>query len=268
MTAALILALAVVSTLAAGASVTDRGWRRHLTGAGPLLVVTLLALPVAAWGLGRGLALGEAGVGLVLVAAAPGGSTGPLLALLGRGDPGVAAALFAVLAAVGTAAALVATALLDVADGAAVLRAAAAVVAVSFGPLVAGLALAARRPAAAARLGRRLSAAGAALLVATVVALAIDYGHHLAGPPTLAAAAALLVVAAAPALGLAGTARRVAAVQVTLVRNLTLALVVAVAIEAPPPAVGAVLSFGLVMYAVAAGLALAARLRVGSPRSW
>lgn len=261
MTEVLILVLSVVSTLSAGAAVGDRDWRRHLHGGGLLVLVNLVALPLAAWGLGRALDLGGAGAGLVIAAAAPGGSTGPLLCLLSRGDEGAAAALFAVLTVAGTVTALAATLVFDVAGAGSVARAAAIVTAVSLGPLVAGVALRARRPALAAAMANWLSRLGALLLVATVVALAMRHGDDLVGVDALGASAALLVASALPALALAARARRIAAAQVALVRNLTLALVVLSAISAPPAAVGAVLSFGLIMYVIAAALALLSRLR-------
>lgn len=264
MTAALVLALSVVSTLSAGAAVGDRHWRAHVRGTGLLVLVNLLALPVAAWALGRALDLGGAGAGLVIAAAAPGGSTGPLLSLLSRGDEGVAAALFAVLTVAGTVTALGATLVFDVAGVGSVARAAAIVTAVSLAPLFVGVIVRVRRPALAAAMARWLSRLGALLLLATVVALAMQHGGDLAGAGALAASAALLVASALPALVLAARARRVAAAQVALVRNLTLALVVLTAVSAPPSAVGAVLSFGLVMYVLAVALAVVTRLRSGA----
>jgi BASS family bile acid:Na+ symporter len=181
--------------------------------------------------------------------------------MLSRGDEGAAAALFAVLTVAGTVTALAATLVFDVAGAGAVARAAALVTAVSLGPLVLGVVLRARRPAFAAALARWLSRLGALLLVAVVIALARAHGGDLAGTGTLGASVVLLALSALPALALAARGRRIAATQVALVKNLTLALVVLAAVGAPPAAVGAVLSFGLVMYVIAAGFAILVRVR-------
>ncbi len=260
MIAALVIALAVVSTLAAGASVDDRRWRAHLAGTRGVLALQLLALPALAWALDRGLGLGPAGAGLIVAAAAPGGSTGPLLALLAGGAMPFAAALFVALTVAGAVVAVVATLALDVAGVGAVARAAAIVTVVSLAPLLVGLALRARHPTLAIRLARGLSRLGAGLLLATLVALAVQHGGDLADPRTLAVAAALIVASIAPASLLAPRARALAAAQVGLTRNLTLALVVLVAIDAPAAAIGAVLSYGLLMYAAGAAVAVLARL--------
>ena len=248
----LVFALAVVSTLAAGlaAGLAADGSRAPALSPRRLVVViaaNVLALPLATW-----LALRAAsleGPGLVLAAAAPGGSTGPLLALLGRADARVAAVSFLALALAGTASALVATIAVDVAGLAAVAAAGAAVLATSVVPLVAGLALRARRPTRAAAWQPWLSRAGLALLVATIAVLARGHGDA-ARAADVAVGGLVTVAALAIGLVVTGRAARIAVAQVSAVRNLTLALVVLAATGAPPAASLSVLGYGLAMYVV------------------
>ena len=108
---------------------------------------------------------------------------------------------------------------------------------------------------------RWTSRVGALLLIAVVAALIITRSSPLAPARALALSAALVGASMAPALLIGDRARRLAVAQVGAVRNLTLALVVLTAVAAPPAAVGATLSFGLVMYAATALVAAAARRR-------
>jgi BASS family bile acid:Na+ symporter len=269
MITALLLTLSVVSTLGAGVAV-DRAAVASAARARAVwavVAVHAVALPVIAWAGVRATDLGAAGAGIVVAAAAPGGSTGPLLALLARGDAALAAALFLVLTLVGTVTALAATLAFDVAGVAAVARASAIVVATGVAPLVAGIAARARRPTLAARAAPWLSRLGAALLVATIAGLALEHGDRLATPAVLAIAAAVVVASLAPALAIAPRARALAVAQVGAVRNLTLALVVLAAVGAPGEALGAALSYGLVMYVVTIGIAVVARRTPAAPQA-
>ncbi len=244
----LVFALAVVSTLAAGLAADGH----RAPGLPPrrlaiVVAANLLALPVATWLVLRAAELDDAA--LVLTVAAPGGSTGPLLALLGRGDAQVAAVGFVALTLAGTLSALVATVAVDVTGLAAVVVAAGAVLATTVGPLLVGLVLRARRPARAAIWQPSLSRAGLALLLATIAALA---ARHLEAARAVDAIVGATATVAAFAIGLAvpGRAARVAVAQVSAVRNLTLALVVLAATGAPPAASLTVLGYGLGMYSV------------------
>jgi BASS family bile acid:Na+ symporter len=262
---ALILALAIASTGSAGIAAGMSGEagavaRRELAA---VVAGNLLLLPALAWLLARGLGA-AAGFGLIVSAAAPGGSTGPLLAIFAGGDAKVAARLFVVLTVAGTAGALAATLAVGPGGAATVARAALIVTATAIAPLAAGLALAARRRATAARIAPWLSRVSLALLVVTIALLTIRHAHR-----TVLAdlAAATVIVAASLALGaLAGRGRALATAQVSAVRNLTLALVVVAAVGAPPEATGAVLGYGLVMYLATGAVAIAAR-RVRGSRS-
>lgn len=258
-----MLALAIASTGGAGLvteleavaqALRDRDVRLAVVG-------NLVLLPLVAWGLGRALGLGPAGLGLVLVAAAPGGSTGPLMALLARGDGAVATAAFAALNPLGSLGALVATATFPHADLGRVALTVALITAVALVPMLLGLLVRRRWPTVAARLAPWLSRAGLALLLIVIVALFARHHAALRADASVLAAAIVVVLSLAPALGVRGRARALAIAQVGGVRNLTLALVVVVAVDAPPPAVIAILSYGLVMYAVTGAVALVAAHR-------
>jgi predicted Na+-dependent transporter len=147
MSAVLVIALSVASTLAAGLACELAGLRRALANrvTWAALACNLVVVPLIAWLVMPSLVAGPALVGLLLVAAAPGGGIGPLLALLGRGDATLAGALFLVLSLAGTVVALAITLVLDtrVAD---VLRAAGFVAASAIAPLVVGLIVKCRAP--------------------------------------------------------------------------------------------------------------------------
>jgi hypothetical protein len=266
----LILALSVVSTASAGvASALARPAPppapTAAAGTSPCAMrdalvagANLVALPLVAWLVARPAALGEATAGVVLAAAAPAGSTGPLLAKLAGGDARAAARPFVPLALGGAASALVVTFALDPSGLGAVARAAAIVLLASAGPLVLGQQLGSRRPALAGRLAGWLSGSSVVLLLATMALLAARHAHRA----TLAAlAASAVVVALSFAIGKLGRTRGevLALAQVSAVRNLTLVLVVLAAVGAPAAATAAALSYGLVMYVGAAAVALGAR---------
>src|SRR5688572_31773760 len=101
--------------------------------------------------------------GLLLVAAAPGGGIGPLLALLGKGDASLASAMFLVLSLAGTVIAFVVTGVLDASLGETA-RAAALVAASALAPLVAGILVNRRAPRVAAAARPWTSRLGALLL--------------------------------------------------------------------------------------------------------
>lgn len=257
----LILALSVASTVSAGVSAGIAEREARLGGRAAIVIgANLLALPLLAWLLGRAAGLGAAGAGLVIAAAAPGGSTGPLMAVVAGGDARAATRLFLMLTLAGTAGALAATIAVDAGGVAAVARAAAIVLAASVAPLLAGFALGTRRRALGARLAPWLSRLSLLLLVATIGLLAARH-LHTATAPALGLGAVLVV--ASLAIGLAATPRaaRLATAQVSAVRNLTLALVVLAAVDAAPEAIAAVLSYGLVMYIGTGVVAVVARRR-------
>lgn len=250
----LVFVLAVASTLAAGLAADARA--RARVGAGRMALVVaanVIALPLVAYALLRVASI-DAGHGLVLAAAAPGGSTGPLLAVLGRGDAPTAAIAFVVLTLAGMAAALVATIALDVAGLGAIAIASVVVVISSVGPLLAGLAVRARRPAIAAAWQPWIARASLALLVATIALLAIR--HAAAARAADLAIGAIVTVLALAIGGLAAErSARIAVGQVSAVRNLTLVLLVLAVVGAPPRETMAALAYGLSMYVVTLGAA-------------
>lgn len=258
----LVAALAVVSTLAAGLAAgtsAPRAQRRPLGRARAALVVVanVIALPGLAWALTSLIDVSGA-AGLVLCAAAPGGSTGPLLAVVAGGDAALAARWFIGLTVAGTASGFVVLSVLAPRGLDGLARAAIIVAAFAVVPMLSGAVIGRRWPARGAALTPWLARLGLALLLATVGVLAVRHGHT-ATPAALGCAA--VVVSASLAIGLAGRTRaeRLALAQVTAVRNLTLALLALAAIDSAPAATAAVLSYGLVMYGITGAIAVAAR---------
>lgn len=246
----LVVALALTSTLAAGLAADARaparlgGWRMVALVAG-----NVVALPLLTYLVTRAASVEGAG-GLVLAAAAPGGSTGPLLAILSRGEAATAARAFVALTIAGMVAALIATAALDVAGLGAVALATVVVAVSSLGPLLAGLAVRARRPAQAARWQPWLSRLSLALLVGTIALLAARHGGA-ARTIDVAVGAAVTLLALAIGAAIGGRAARIAVAQVSAVRNLTLVLLVLAVVGAPPAETMAALGYGLAMYVIA-----------------
>jgi len=246
----LVVALALTSTLAAGLAADATGDARLPPRRLALIVVANVAvLPALAYAILR-LGAIDADRGLLLAAAAPGGSTGPLLAVLGGGDAPIAARTFVALSLAGVAAALIATAAFDVAGVGKVLAASAIVVASTVGPLVVGLALRARRPRRAVAWQPWLARLSLALLVATIALLAARHGGAARALDVMIGAAITLL---ALAIGVAadGRAARIAVAQVSAVRNLTLVLLVLAVVGAPPAETMGALGYGLAMYVIA-----------------
>ena len=263
----LVGALSIASTLSVGLSVDPTAGVGRLER-GPLaavLAVNVLALPLLALLLHGGLGLGLAGAGLLVAAAAPGGSTGPLLAVAAGGDATTAARLFAIATVVGTAGALVATLALEGTGLGSLARAGLLVALASLAPLGLGVLVRAHRPAWAQRLAPWLSRVSLVLLVLTVAGLAIRHGST-ASASDLAVASLVVAASFAPALLVHGRARRLAVAQVSATRNLTLALLVLAALDAGPRATMAVLGYGLVMYLATGAVAVVARWRAAGRR--
>jgi bile acid:Na+ symporter, BASS family len=222
----LVIVLAVLSTLSAGLAVgggsdgpVDPGARRRMA---VIIGANVVALPVFAFAISALVQDRDATLGLVVVAAAPGGPTGPLLAGLAGGEPRLAARLFLVLTLIGTVASVLAVALLDPASLPRLGAALSVVVVSAVVPLLAGRELARRWPTPAARLGVWCSRASAAALVATIALLASRHGHAAVARDL---GVAVIVVAASLAIGLLGRSRAdaIAIAQVSAVRNVTLA---------------------------------------------
>jgi BASS family bile acid:Na+ symporter len=248
MSAALVIALSIASTLAAGLACELAGLRHALASrvTWATLAGNLVVVPLIAWIVLPSLVAGPAVIGLVLVAAAPGGGIGPLLALLGRGDTALAGALFLVLSLAGTVVALAATLVLDVAG---VLRAAGFVAASAIAPLAIGLLVNRHAPRLARFILPWASRLGALLLVATVVWFSVKHGRDLSARVVGAAAvlgAASVLVGWLASRG-ANRAVTVAVVEISLVRNVALALVVVTGLGGATDAIMSVLTYALVM---------------------
>lgn len=230
------------------------------------LLVQLGGLPLLAALLAEVFALpAPHAVGLVLLAAAPGGVTANFVTLMARGDVAlsvtltVATSLAAPLAVplwVGAAFARYADESVDVVMpfGPAI----AAIFATTVLPLLLGVGLAHRRPdlAAAARPGmRRVSTVVFLIIVAAAVAAqwdALKAGALAVGPAALAfdLVALAIVIAASVLLGLP-RARTAALVQTTGLRNVAVALTVAVTLLGRPDVAVAATVYVAVMNAVA-----------------
>ncbi|MDQ3338743.1 MAG: hypothetical protein M4D80_26555 [Myxococcota bacterium] len=263
--AVLVIALSIASTLAAGLASDVTELRRALatrvtwtTLAGNLVVV-----PMIAWLVMPALVSKPDIVGLLLVAAAPGGGIGPLLALLGRGDASLAGALFLVLSVAGTVVALAVTLVLD-ARTADMLRAAAFVAASALAPLAIGLVINRLAPRLARTAQPWASRLGALLLVATVLWFSIKNGRnlsaHVVGAAGVLAFISAIVGWLAPRVVGARPNRAVTVtiVEISLVRNVALTLVVVTGLGATD-AIMSVLTYALVMLVGGGVLAVLAR---------
>lgn len=263
---ALVVVLSVTSTLAAGLSAgaaratrtaepPPMTWRRLAL----IVAANVVGLPLLAWALAS--AFGNAGAsGLVVAAAAPGGSTGPLLAVLAGGDAPLAARLYLLLTAAGTVGGLVALAVVEPVGLAALGTAALIVIAFGVVPLVLGWLAGARWPIAAVRVARWTARASLALLLGTIVLLAMRHGSAGSIDDFVVAA---IVVAASLAIGLALRRRplALAVAQTSAVRNLTLSLLTLAALRQSGAATAAVLAYGAVMYTFAGIVVIAARVK-------
>jgi BASS family bile acid:Na+ symporter len=268
-----VIALSVASTLAAGLASDFAGLRRVLVTrvTWAVLAGNLVVVPMIAWLVMPSIVSGPAVIGLLLIAAAPGGGIGPLLALLGRGDAALAGALFLVLSIAGTVIALALTLVLDarIAD---MLRAAMFVAASALAPLVIGLVIGRYAPRLAGLALPWTSRLGALLLVATVVWFSIKHGRQLSAPMLgaagmLALASALVGWLATRFVGITkNRAVTIAVVEISLVRNVALTLVVVTGLGGATDAMMSVLTYALVMLVGGGGLAMLARRSVDVAR--
>lgn len=238
------------------------------------LLVQWLALPVLAIAVAHAFALpAPAAIGLVIVAAAPGGVTANFVTLMARGDVALSVTLTLAtsLAAPLVAPSWIAFAFARFADEA-------VAVAVPFGPtigaiavttvlpLLAALAVAHRRPDLADRARphlRRVSTAVFTVIVGAAIVTqwsALRESGLAVGPAVFAHV--LLAVAAVAALArLAGlsAARTVALVQTTGLRNVALALTVAISLLGRPDVAVTATVYVLAMNVVALAVVAARR---------
>jgi predicted Na+-dependent transporter len=261
----LVVALSVASTLAAGLAAEPAGIQHALArrATWDALAGNLVVVPLIAWLVLPAIVSGPAMIGLLLVAAAPGGGIGPLLALLGRGDAALAGALFLVLSLAGTVVALAVTLALDI-QLAGMLRAAGLVAASALAPLAIGIVVRRRAADIARAILPWISRLGAVLLVWTVLWFSIRQGRHLAastlgGAGLLAAASALVGWLAARSTS---RAQAITIVQISLVRNVALSLVVVTGLGAASEAIMSILTYALVMLVGGVVLAIQGRMSI------
>lgn len=235
-------------------------------------IAQILLMPLLAFGIAAVLGLSpELTLGLVILAASPGGTTSNVVALMARANVALSIVL-TVVASVVTIVTLPLAANLALAwradDADVVVRvplvnSIGLLVVIVLIPVLLGMTIRARRPEAAVRFEPRVSAFGAVVLVALIAGIAIDMRGEL---PTLIAesgpAALLLNLGglglgyATGLLGLSSKDRRTCAAELGI-KNGTLAILIAVTVVgnevvATPAAVYSVLmyitAFGLVAY--------------------
>ncbi len=249
-----LVLLALLSTFAAGLELGHGHDRRAVRG---LLLVNVVGVPTLAWLMMLLLEpRPEVQRAVWLVALAPGGASAPLLARSAGGAPTTTGISFVALSI--TSAVLVPLGL--AAQGLPLPRwPLVGVVIVQLTPLVTGVAVA-RRFTVGARLPRGLRRAGNVLLLVVIALLTIDRGPHLTtlGLSTLGVLASFVVLSAT-AGAFAGRPRAPLSM-LTVVRNLTLALLVCETLEPGGVPTLVVASYGLLMYAAAGVLLLFARM--------
>lgn len=268
----LVLVLLVAAMVAMGTATTVdelRARLRHPAGLVVVLGVNLVLLPAVVVAIVPSVLpeAGSAAVALVLVAAAPGGGTGALLAFHARGDVAHAVTLQVLLAAGSLVAAPVWIAYYASSSPDLRLDTAPLVVTLLAGqllPLVAGLRLRAVRPELAAVVHRRARLLADVCLGVLIVVLVISSGPDLGriDTATYAAVAALLALTVVAGLVVPGAPpTRRAATMTTLVRNLSLALAAARFTPDPEATALTILTYGLGMYLLALALVTALRRR-------
>ena len=250
----LVTALSVVSTFTVGLALRRDGTapvvaRRRWAA---VIAFNVLGLPLIAGGLHLAFGLGPVGLGLLVAAATPGGSTGPLLAMAAGGNARTAGQLLLVTTVAGAIGALAVVSLAMGASTSGFAVAAVWVVGGSLVPLLAGWVTQTFAPGWSVRARTPLSRLGLVLLAITVAALAWT---HLPSVQLqdLGWAAVVVVASFTPAAFVRPGPQRLSVAQVSAVRNLTIALLALSAANAEPRAVMAVLGYGLLMY-VATGL--------------
>lgn len=263
-----VVVLLLVSGMVAIGTVLDRDAvatrSRDLGVLGPALLANVLVVPLSALAAIAVFDLeGPVRLGVLLAAASPGGGTGALLSLHARGDAAHAVVLQGLLAVL----ALVVTPLWvgGSAEGIALLPVVIGLLVLQVAPLLAGATLRSRRPAWAARvhaLARRVADVALAALVVGLLLTELDEVDRSGVTGLAAMVAVVLVSLAAFALPAPASVRRATAMT-TVVRNLSLALLIARSAPEPDATALVVLTYGLVMYLLAT--MAAALLRRGVP---
>lgn len=274
MTSVVLVVLLVTSMLAIGANLTTDSFV-ELTRRPASLIVAVVANVIAVPGVAAVAVLligfpSPVALGLVVSAAACGGSSGPLLVRHAGGSLALAVSLQALLALLALAAVpvwmlvLPSEAAFDL-DRAAALVAGLLVAQVI--PFGAGMILRRQRPGTADRVHHVAGRIADLLLLGIILWFAATTLGNIADlPGATVPVVVLLVVVSLAAYGLPllqGPSERAAVSMISVVRNLTLALLVVSLSESPDLAVTTVLTYGFVMYVVAV-LALAPMRRAAA----
>lgn len=228
------------------------------------IAVNLIAVPLAAWAAVTLLDLPSAvGVGILLVAAAPGGATAALYANQARSDLPQAVAMTLLLPAIGlltTPATVALAADLSVPAGPLALKIASALLFTQLTPLAIGMLLRARRPQLAAKLAGPTGMLANLLLAAITILLLILKGHALLEIHALTWAVMLALSGLALALGYwAGLPERASARSASIVavtRNVAVAILLASTAFSDPVVDATVLSYALLVVLLPLGISL------------
>jgi BASS family bile acid:Na+ symporter len=221
-------------------------------------VLSFVAVPIGAWLLVRALGLPEpVAIGVLLVAAAPGGSLGLKLVDLARGDVALGLGLFFVIALIAPfSVPLTATALIGTGSSGLTIDTLPLVITlitIQLVPLAVALLVARVAPRPARRIGQLATTATTVLLgLLIAVALIANFDETLAIGPLGVLAYVILIVATLVAGLLLGRDRPTIARAIALLsaqRSTSLALLIATALDVPA-VTGAVVAGGLLLLVV------------------
>lgn len=259
--------MVVIMMLAAGFKL-ELGQLRAVTQHRGLLtksiVVNLVGVPLLAWAAVQALDLpGPVGVGILLVAAAPGGATAALYATQARSDLPQAVAMTLLLPAIGlltTPATVTLAADLDVPAGPLALKIAGALLFTQLLPLGIGMLTRAYKPALAAKLAAPSTAVANLLLAAITVLLLVLKGKVLLEIQSRTWLAMGGLSALALALGYGAGLPKVASARsaaiVAVTRNVAVAILLASTAFSDPVVDATVLSYALLVVLAPLGISL------------
>ncbi|MDR7086207.1 BASS family bile acid:Na+ symporter [Aeromicrobium panaciterrae] len=275
MTSVVLVVLLVTSMLAIGANLTTESFVELTQRPASLaiaVVANVVAVPaVAAIAVSVIDFPAPVALGILVSAAASGGSSGPLLVRHAGGSLALAVSLQAMLALLALAAVPLWMLVLSSESSFDLDRAAALVAGLLVAqvvPFAVGMTLRRRNPETADRVHVVAGRIADLLLLGIILWFAVTTLSHIADlPAATLPVIVMIVVVTLAAYGLPqlqGSSERAAVSMITAVRNLTLALLVVSLSKSPDLAVTTVLTYGFVMY-VGALLALAPmrRARVG-----
>jgi bile acid:Na+ symporter, BASS family len=262
-----------------GLTLTREDFRREAAAPRAMVagsIAQIVAMPLMAFGIAALLQLSPAlTLGLVILAAAPGGTTSNLVALLSRANVALSIVL-TVVASVVTIVTLPLAANLallwraedaDVVVRVPLLNSIGLLLGIVLVPVLLGMTLRARRPEAAVRFEPKVSAFGAVVLVLLIVGIAIDLREELPSLIAQSGPAALLLnlggIGLAFALAVVGVGRRdrrTIAAELGI-KNGTLAILIAVTVVGDERVAAPAAVYSVLMYLTAFGLVAFGRNR-------